>query len=107
MTTSYRFSQKYAGSVSLGQDLSTNLPLNYQLGFTRIGLDFITTVGVVYNPGRNDLGFVFEIYPRAQPRTPSNRGFVPTLPFGVDPTQMPTPAVADRLSILSNNFSTN
>lgn len=104
-STSYRFSQKYAGSISVGTDLQAALAPSLTAGFTRIGLDFITSLGVVYNAGRGDFGFQFEIYPRVAGRTRYNRSRLQTLPFGVDATDSPTPIVADRLSILNNNFT--
>lgn len=106
-STSYRFSNKYAGSIQTGVDLEAPDNMSYEVNFTRVGLDFLVTVGVVYNAGRDDFGFRFNIVPRVQARTTFNRTPSPTLPFGVDPSESPILNTEDRLSILNNNFTTN
>lgn len=105
--TAYRFSDKYAGYVSTGYDFQTFDNVSYRLGFSRIGLDFITSLGVVFNAGRRDFGFEFEIVPRAQARTRYSRLHGSALPFGVDPSESAAPVAQDRLSIFTENFSTN
>lgn len=100
---SYRFSKKYAGMAAIGTNLSQFDQVSYQLGFTRVGLDFVTTLSVVMNAGRDDFGFQFEILPRAQARARSGRQFLTTLPFGVDPTESATPILNNnRTGIITN-----
>lgn len=105
-STSYRMSPKYAGSLAVGTDLRGALAPSVTAGLSRVGLDFITTLGIVYNAGRGDFGFQFEIYPRAQSGK-FNRSRLQTLPFGVDSSETAPPVVIDRLSILNNNFTPN
>jgi hypothetical protein len=105
--SSYRFSDKYAGYLSTGYDFETEDNVSYRFGFTRIGLDFVTSVGIVFNAGRSDFGFEFEIVPRAQPRTRYSRLHSLALPFGVDPSENVAPVGQDRLSIFTEQFSTN
>lgn len=106
ISSSYRFSRKYAGSIQTGVDLEATDNVSYQLNFTRIGLDFLVTVGIVYNAGRDDFGFQFNIVPRVQARTTFNRSLMRTLPFGVEPSESPVLNTEDRLSILNNTFNT-
>lgn len=100
----YRFSRKYAGSMAIGTNLAQFDQVSYQMGFTRIGLDFVTTLGIVYNAGREDFGFQFEVVPRAQTRSALGRATQQTLPFGIEPSEGATPAVdTTRNSIINSS----
>ena len=103
---SYRFSHRYAGYMSVGHDLETNNDISFAMGFTRIGLDFVGTLEIVYNSGRDDLGIQFDLYPRVQARSRQGRSNLPTTPFGIDLSEG-TAASGDRLSDFNNNFATN
>jgi hypothetical protein len=104
---SYRFSTKYAGSVTIGYDFESNDNVSISAGITRVGLDFIATLGLAFNAGRDDLGLQFEFIPRAAVRSRYQRSNVSTLPFGIEPTATVSPIAEDRLSNLSSTFSTN
>lgn len=101
--TSYRFSQKYAGSLSSGYDFYSPNNVSFNFLFTRVGLDFITNAGFVLNAGRKDFGFQFSIIPRVQARSQFGRSNVMSLPFGVDPSESVAPISQDRLNILNTN----
>jgi hypothetical protein len=102
---SYRFSYKYAGYVATSVDLAQLDQFSYQVGFTRIGLDFITHLTVNYTAGREDFGFRFEILPRVAPQRSYGRGVLTTLPFGADAGEVIAPVALDRIGVLQNNVS--
>ena len=103
MSNSYRFSRKYAGAFTTGYDFESLDNVSFTFGLSRVGLDFVTSVGFVLNAGRDDFGFVFEVYPRVQARSQYGRSQLQTLPFGVDPSEDAAPIVESRLNILNNN----
>ncbi|QDU64701.1 LPS-assembly protein LptD [Planctomycetes bacterium Pan216] len=104
--TSYRFSRKYAGSFVTGYDFQSSENVNFNVGITRIGLDFVTSVSIVLNSARDDIGFQVEILPRVQARTRVGQVGPQTLPYGLNPTENVAPLAEDRLRIL-NTTATN
>jgi hypothetical protein len=104
--TSYRFSYKYAGYLATAVDFSQLDQLSYQVGFTRIGLDFITHLTVNFTAGRDDFGLRFEILPRVAPRRNFGTGIVTTLPFGVESGEaIAAPVSLDRIGVMQNNVT--
>jgi hypothetical protein len=89
--------------AAVGTNLSQFDQVSYQIGLTRVGLDFVTTIAAVLNAGRDDFGFQFEVIPRAQARTRIGRAYLQTLPFGVDPAESASPIVdQSRVGIINN-----
>lgn len=103
--TSYRFSSRYAGYFEIGKDLESPDAVNVRAAFSRVGLDFVTTLGINWNAGRDDFGVDFSILPRVGVRQTFGRSALQSLPFGVDPT-LPGggPAALERQAILNNNM---
>lgn len=99
--SAYRFSQRYAGAIEIGKDLEADNTFSCRAGFSRIGLDFVTTLGIVWNAGRDDFGVDFSILPRVAARSTFGRGSLNTLPFGVEPAGTIAPASLDRLAIIN------
>jgi hypothetical protein len=101
--TAYRFSNRYAGYFEIGNDLEAANAVNVRASFSRIGLDFVTTLGIFWNAGRDDLGFDFSILPRVGIRGRLNRSIVQTLPFGVEPAAQYGPSAMQRQSIINSD----
>jgi hypothetical protein len=99
---SYRFSNRYAGFFEIGKDLEAPDAVNVRASFSRVGLDFVTTLGVNWNAGRDDFGVDFSILPRVGIRSSYGRRGLQTLPFGVEPAGQITPATLDRQAILNS-----
>ncbi len=106
-TMSYRFSEKYAAASSIGFDVGQGNASGYSLGISRVGLDFVYTLGMNYNVGRNDFGFFFEFFPRVIARTNYGRSNLNTLPFGVSPTDDTLPKIDQRMNLQNSNLFFN
>jgi hypothetical protein len=100
-STAYRFSKRYAGAIDVGRDLNAATSTNVRASFSRIGLDFVTTLGVVWNAGRDDFGVDFSILPRVAARNTFGRGALRTLPYGVEPAADLVPSSLDRIAIVN------
>ncbi len=90
-STSYRFSEKYAASISSAVDVEQFSRISWQAGVTRVGLDFIATLSVTYNASRGDFGFQFDILPKVAPPSSRTRNMAQTLPFGAEAGEPATP----------------
>jgi hypothetical protein len=101
--TAYRLSNRYAGFFEIGKDLAAPNAVNVRASFSRIGLDFVTTLGIYWNAGRDDLGFDFSILPRVGIRGRMNRSMVQTLPFGVEPAAQYGSSAMQRQSIINTD----
>ena len=104
-SSSYRFSDKYAGFVATGVDVSSDmLDPSYEIGISRVGLDFIVNLAIVFNAGRDDFGAQFEILPRIRPRGRIDTKLQRTLPFGVTPAGNEVVRI-DPVVPITNSFS--
>ena len=105
--SSYRLSNRYSGYFEIGKDLQAAQSVNVRASFARIGLDYVTTLGIVWNAGRNDLGFEFSILPRVGVRNRYGRGALQALPFGVEPAMQQFPASMPRQAIMNQPVGDN
>jgi hypothetical protein len=84
---SYWISPKWYGSFSTSYDFGNRRWLGSTWGVTRIGADFLTSVGLTVDPLRQSYMFGLEITPRLSPNTRfgSGNGFA-----RFDPRSAPT-----------------
>jgi hypothetical protein len=73
---SYWLSPKWYGTFATSYDFGNAIGLGSLFSFTRVGADFLTSVGMTFNPLRNTTVFSLEIVPRLSPnfRLGSNGG---------------------------------
>jgi len=64
---SYWLSPKWYGSFSTSYDFGDAVLLASMFSFTRIGADYLTTIGLSVDPQRNSYMFAFQITPRISP----------------------------------------
>ncbi len=64
---SYQLSPKWYATLSNSYDFGNAILLGTNLGLTRIGADFFTTVGLNVDPQRHSYMFAFEVTPRLSP----------------------------------------
>jgi len=64
---SYWLSPKWFGTFSTSYDFGNKIPLGSMLSFTRIGADYLTSVGLSYDPQRSATQFAVQISPRLSP----------------------------------------
>ncbi len=67
VSTSYWLSPKWFGTFSTSYDFGNKIPLGSALSFTRIGADYLTSIGLSYDPRRNATQFAVQISPRLSP----------------------------------------
>jgi hypothetical protein len=103
--SAYRLSNRYSGYFEIGKDLQAAQSVNVRASFARIGLDYVTTMGIVWNAGRNDLGFELSILPRVGVRSRYGRSAMPALPFGIEPATQAFPMSTPRQAILNQQPS--
>jgi hypothetical protein len=65
--TTYWLSPKWYSSASLSYDFGNSILLGGTVGITRIGADFLTSIGLTVDPQRNSYMFGFELTPRLSP----------------------------------------
>ncbi|MEW4571208.1 hypothetical protein AB1L88_25330 [Tautonia sp. JC769] len=65
----YWMSPKWYGTFGGLYDFGEGMLLSTTFSLTRIGADFLTTVGFNYTPLQDNYSFVFEMVPRFSPRT--------------------------------------
>jgi hypothetical protein len=61
---SYWLSPKWYGTFSQSYDFGDGISLGTAFSFTRIGADYLTTIGLSGDPQRNSLQFAFQVTPR-------------------------------------------
>lgn len=64
---SYWLSPKWYGSVGTSYDFGNEILLGSTVGITRIGADWLTSIGLSVDPQRNAYTFGFELTPRLSP----------------------------------------
>ena len=64
---SYWLSPKWYGTFSNSYDFGNGILLGSLFSFTRIGADYLTTVGIAANPLQNSYTFGFTVMPRISP----------------------------------------
>ena len=64
---SYWLSPKWFGTFSTSYDFGNKIPLGSMLSFTRIGADYLTSIGMSYDPQRSATQFAVQISPRLSP----------------------------------------
>lgn len=64
---SYWLSPKWYGSFSTSYDFGNEILLGSTFGVTRIGADFLTSIGLTVDPQRQSYMFGFELTPRLSP----------------------------------------
>jgi len=67
LAMSYWLSPKWFGTFSTSYDFGNKIPLGSALSFTRIGADYLTSIGMSYDPQRNATQFAVQISPRLSP----------------------------------------
>jgi hypothetical protein len=67
VSTSYWLSPKWFGTFSTSYDFGNKIPLGSMLSFTRIGADYLTSIGMSYDPQRSATQFAVQISPRLSP----------------------------------------
>jgi hypothetical protein len=67
LATTYWLSPKWYSSASLSYDFGNSILLGGTVGITRIGADFLTSIGLTVDPQRNSYMFGFELTPRLSP----------------------------------------
>jgi hypothetical protein len=67
VSISYWLSPKWYGSYSTSYDFGDAILLGSMFSFTRIGADYLTTVGLTVDPQRSSYMFAFQIIPRLSP----------------------------------------
>ena len=74
---SYWMSPKWFSSATTQYDFGNKIWLGASLSVTRIGADFLTSIGLAFDPQRNNTTFALEITPRLSPnvRFGSANGF--------------------------------
>ena len=67
-SVSYWLSPKWYGTFSTSYDFGNMIWLNAMFAFTRVGADYLTTIGWVVDPQRNNYAqFAIAISPRISP----------------------------------------
>ncbi len=66
-SVSYWLSPKWFGTFSTSYDFGNKIPLGSMLSFTRIGADYLTSIGMSYDPQRSATQFAVQISPRLSP----------------------------------------
>ena len=66
-TFSYWLSPKWYGAFSTVYDFGNAVLLGEMFSFTRIGADYLTTIGLTVDPQRNSYMFAFMLSPRISP----------------------------------------
>jgi hypothetical protein len=74
VSISYWLSPKWYGTYSTSYDFGDAILLGTMFSFTRIGADYLTTVGLSVDPQRNSYNFAFQIVPRLGPGVRSGAG---------------------------------
>lgn len=69
LSTTYRFSSKWAMTAATSYDFGENTSLGNSLVLTRIGSDLQLSIGINYEALRNNFGVTLEILPSVAPRT--------------------------------------
>ena len=64
---SYWLSPKWYGTFSTSYDFGNEILLASMFSFTRIGADYLTSVGLTVDPQRQSYMFAFQISPRLSP----------------------------------------
>jgi len=67
LSLSYWLSPKWFGTFSTSYDFGNRIPLGSMLSFTRIGADYLTSIGLSYDPQRSATQFAVQIAPRLSP----------------------------------------
>ncbi len=67
VSLSYWLSPKWYGTFSESYDFGDAVSLGSMFAFTRIGADYLTTIGLSVHPQRNSYMFAFQITPRISP----------------------------------------
>jgi len=67
VSLSYWLSPKWYGTFSESYDFGDAVSLGSMFAFTRIGADYLTTIGLTVDPQRNSYMFAFQITPRLSP----------------------------------------
>ena len=67
MSLSYWLSPKWFGTFSTSYDFGNKIPLGSMLSFTRIGADYLMSIGMAYDPQRSATQFAVQISPRLSP----------------------------------------
>jgi hypothetical protein len=67
MSLSYWLSPKWYGTFAESYDFGNAVSLGSMFSFTRIGADYLTTLGLSVDPQRNSYMFAFQITPRLSP----------------------------------------
>jgi hypothetical protein len=67
MSLSYWLSPKWYGTFSESYDFGNAVSLGSMFSFTRIGADYLTTIGLSVDPQRNSYMFAFQVSPRLGP----------------------------------------
>jgi hypothetical protein len=67
VSTSYWLSPKWYGSFSTSYDFGNGILLGSTFAVTKIGADFLTSVGLTVDPQRQSYQFGFELSPRLSP----------------------------------------
>ena len=67
VSMSYWLSPKWFGTFSTSYDFGNKIPLGSMLSFTRIGADYLTSIGMSYDPQRSATQFAVQISPRLSP----------------------------------------
>ena len=78
----YWMSPRWYGTFGGLYDFGEGVLLSTSFSLTRIGADFLTTVGLSYTPLQENYSFVFELVPRFSPRT--KLGSASGIPFRPD-----------------------
>ena len=78
----YWMSPRWYGTFGGLYDFGEGVLLSTSFSLTRIGADFLTTVGLSYTPLQENYSFVFELVPRFSPRT--KLGSASGVPFRPD-----------------------
>ena len=76
---SYQLSPKWYSTFGTSYDFGNKILLGSTFAVTRIGADFLTSIGVNLNPQRNNATFAIEITPRLSPNI--HFGSTPGTPF--------------------------
>jgi hypothetical protein len=67
VSLSYWLSPKWFGTFSESYDFGDAISLGSMFAFTRIGADYLTTIGLTVDPQRQSYMFAFQITPRLSP----------------------------------------
>jgi hypothetical protein len=87
VSLSYWLSPKWYGTFSESYDFGNAVSLGSMFAFTRIGADYLTTIGLSVDPQRNSYMFAFQITPRLSPGLGSGATLGNTFDTRFAPTQ--------------------